>query len=363
MTSLTPPELRTIYETIHRTEYVRRNGIKELRDLFTENLRLIISPNNFCAGSCLHCVADSTPSGETMPYDRFTRIDPRFFEIFSVADFGRRGNPLLYRSHGKDIVDIMEFLNKHGIAKFTLALTLQNHSIPAIKRLEEIVASKNVDIETMVTYHHYYEDLDTAKLAQDFNSTLKNYMEFSKRIIISLLGDLYSQTKPTKAEEVQKAFQDDWGKVFRDIELAPFDDKVTYNARFESKEAQIYIPPIDTRVYPLGKFKKYLTQRGSLQEYETQFEQALGDYVCPDLVKWPGIIIEPDGSLNLCASFEAVPCPKAVVTNIFTKSYSQVQEELQQFHQRETRWFIDNLPEIIAGTVSTCKLKNNCYQK
>ena len=52
--------------------------IKELKDLFTENPRLIISPNNLCAGSCLHCVADSTISGETMPYGSFTSINPEF---------------------------------------------------------------------------------------------------------------------------------------------------------------------------------------------------------------------------------------------------------------------------------------------
>ena len=117
---------------------------------------------------------------------------------------------------------------------------------------------------------------------------------------------------------------------------------------------------MDTRVYPLGRFRQYLKQLGVLQQYEEQFEQAMSDYVCPDLIKWPGIIIEPDGSLNLCASFEAITCAGAIATNIFTKPYAQVQEELMRFHYKEVRWFIDNLPDIIAGKVSTCKLKNKC---
>jgi len=361
MNSLTGRELRTIYETVRRVEQVRKKEIEELSDLFTEHPRLIISPNDKCAGSCLHCVADSTPTGTTMHYEDFAGIDPRFFEIFSVADFGRRGNPLLYRSNGQDLVRLMELLIEHGINGFTLALALQNQVVPVLGRLEEFAASKKADIETMITYHHYHKDLDTAQLAQDFNSTLKNYIGFSSRIIISLLGDRYSQQEPTKAEEVQKTFRENWEIIFADIEMTHSDDNNTYNAQFGYKEAQVKIPQTDTRVYPLGRFRQYLVQRGILDQYEEQFEQVMSDYVCPDLIKWPGIIIEPDGSLNLCASFEAVTCRGAVVTNIFTKPYEQVKDELMQFHQRETNWFIENLPDIITGKVSTCKLKNNCF--
>jgi len=362
MASLTKHELRTIYEAVCKVEQVKKNPVKELSDLFTENPRLIISPNNKCASSCLHCVADSTPTGITMPYKNFKGIDPEFFEIFSVTDFGRRGNSLLYNSEGHDLISLMELLTEHGINKFTLALALQNHSIPVLRKLEEFAISKTEDIETMVTYHHYHQNLDTDKLAKDFNSTLKNYMGFSKRIIISLLGDEYSQQEPTKAEEVQRTFQDNWDIIFRDIEIKPMEDNKIYLAQFKSKKTQIRIPQIDTRVYPLGRFIKYLSQKDLLNQYETQFEQTMGDYVCPDLIKWPGIIIEPDGNLNLCASFEAINCTGAVVTNIFTKSYEQVKDELIQFHQKEMRWFIDNLPKIIDGKVSTCKLKNHCYQ-
>ena len=88
----------------------------------------------------------------------------------------------------------------------------------------------------------------------------------------------------------------------------------------------------------------------------------MGDYVCPDLIKWPGIIIEPDGSLNLCASFEAISCKGAIVSNILTKSYSQVEDELLQLHKTELKWFTENVQDIIQGNVSTCKLKNHCYQ-
>ena len=142
--------------------------------------------------------------------------------------------------------------------------------------------------------------------------------------------------------------------------MTPLRDKQTYHAQNGTHETEIKIPQIDTRVYPLGRFRQYLAQLGMLQRYEEEFEKSMGDYVCPDLVKWPGVIIEPDGSLNLCASFEAITCAGAVVTNIFTKPPAQVQEELMRFHKKEVGWFINNLPDIIAGKVSTCKLKNKC---
>ena len=215
----------------------------------------------------------------------------------------------------------------------------------------------------MITYHHYFNNLDTTKLAQDFNTTLKNYSRFSKKIIISLLGDIYPQKNKTKAEEVNQTFQDNWDVIFKDLNLISTKREGKYSIEHKDKKIELYIPRIDTHVYPLGRFREYLSQQGILEDYEKQFNQTLTDYVCPDLIKWPGIIIEPNGDLNFCASFEAINCNKGIISNIFTKSFSQVQKELKEFHERELNWFIDNLQDIIKGKVSTCKLKNNCYSK
>ncbi len=359
--SLTPPELKTLYDTVRRAELSLKEEPKDLSDLFIENPRLIVSPNNFCASGCLHCVADSTPVGEMMPYADFVNIDSDFIKIFSSADFGRRGNPLLYRSGGHGLVDLVQFLNSNGINKFTFALALQTHPNLMVHKLKQFASKHQVYVGTMVTYHHYHKDLDTHQLAQDFNATLKNYWGFSNRITISLLGDKFSQQEPTKTEEVKKAFKDNWKIIFEDIELAHDPEHKKHVASYRGKEVEIRIPPIDARIYPLGRFRSYLASKEVLSQYEQQFEQALRDYVCPDLVRWPGIIIEPDGGLNLCASFEAVNCQGAIVSNIFSKPYAQVKEELRQFHQRELQWFIDNLSGIMEGKVSTCKLKNGCY--
>jgi hypothetical protein len=355
-------QLETIYDTVLRAEDARKEEVKELSDLFAENARLIITPNNKCACSCLHCVADSTPSGDMMSYKKFSEIDPEFFNIFSAADFGRRGNPLLYNSEGHDLADLLHLLHDNGINEFTLALALQEKKVPALERLTQFKDdNQEISLGTMITYHHYYKNLDTIKHAQNFNSTLKHYIKFSDDILISLLGDNYSQ-QPSKADEVMDTFRNNWDIIFANLEIEPIEKGILYKVKYEGKEAQLKIPSLDTRLYPLGRFKQYLSDKGVLEDYTIQFNQQMGDYACPDLIKWPGIIIEPDGSLNLCASFEAINCNGAVVSNIF-KTYSEVKEELMQLYQKEFNWFVKNLPDVIAGNVSTCKMKNNCYSK
>jgi len=350
--------LKTIYSTLLRAQESIKNPPKSLKDIFTESPRLIITPSNQCDKSCLHCVASSSPQGEIMPYSSFSKISPDFFKIFKVADFGRRGNPLLYSSEGKDLVDMLDFLKLQGINYFTLALALQPDYNREISRLEDF--SKSAEIETMITYHHYFEPLNPLKLAEDFNLTLKNYSRFSRKILISLLGDRFSQENPTKAEEVQKTFQDNWEIIFKDFCLTK--QEKTYEANYKGKEIQIKIPSVDTRVYPLGRFRSYLEKKGILKEYEEKFSASMSDYACPDLIKWPGIIIEPDGSLNLCASFEAICCRNAISSNIFSSSYQEVEKELMSLHQREFDWFVKNIKGIISGNVSMCRIENNLYR-
>ncbi len=361
MSSLSPAELQTIYQTVLRAQADLTTEVTEISDLFAENPRLIISPSNQCEHSCLHCVADSNMAGEVMSYSSFTSIDPEFLKIFSVVDFGRRGNPLIYNSEGHDIVDILEFLYDNGINEFTLAFGLQNKHTSIIDKLAQFSIEREVSIEIMLTYHHYYDKLDTGKLAKAFNQSIRNSMEFSDKILISLLGDIYSQQNPTRAEEVENTFWGNQRTIFEGVHLDVINDRTEYSTSLGTKAIEIIIPPIDTRVYPFGRFEQYLSNQGILDAYTQQFEAAMSEYVCPDLVKWPGIIIEPNGDLNLCASFEAVNCNHSIISNLFTKPYSQVKAELTNFHDREFKWFIENLEGIMSGTVSTCKLKNHCY--
>ncbi len=360
MNSLDPRGLRTIHSTISRAQEARKKKPSDLNEIFAEDARLIITPNNACRNACTHCIADSSPQGIQMPYDHFESIDPSFFSIFNVADFGRRGNPLIYSSQGKDLADIIVFLSEKGIAEFTLALAIikkqDGFTEKVVGKLESI--SDETKIETMITYHHYFSNLDKEKLAKEFNQSLKQYIRFSRKILVSLLGDRFS-LEP-KADEVLETFDANKALVFEGIDIEGEDGK--YRLRYKEKEAELSIPKVDTRLYPLGRFRDYLKGQGILKEYEQRFEASMGEYVCPDLVRWPGIIIEPDGSLNLCASFEAISCNQAIISNIF-KPYDEVKHDLLGLHKREIEWFIHNLEGIAEGKISTCKMKNLCYER
>jgi hypothetical protein len=350
--------LLTVYNTISKLE--KTESPRKLKDIFSKNARLRITPTDKCSANCYHCVADSSSRGKPMDYFDFARIPARFFRIFKAVDFGRRGNPLLYQSEGRDLADIISFLKAKGIKKFTLALALQEEELPVMRRLEEL-ASKGISLETMVTYHHYNAKSQD-QIAESFNESLKNFMAFSNTIIISLIGHKFIEKEKGSAKEVNYAFERNKDKIFSGIGMKKVHEE-EYEATYNQNTARIIIPPIDNRIYPLGRFRDYLRKKGCLEYYEKKFNQSLTDYVCPDLITWPGIIIEPNGDLNLCASFEAITCDKAVVSNIFFEDYEQVEQELIEFNYKEREWFINNLEAIVQGKVSSCKLKNNCYEK
>jgi len=156
------------------------------------------------------------------------------------------------------------------------------------------------------------------------------------------------------AEEVKKTFEDNWSIITDGIEIVePSCGK--YIVQYQGKRAEIRIPSVDTRVYPFGRFKQHLAEKGILEEYAEQFNESMGEYACPDLINWPGIIIEPNGDINLCASFEAINCKSGIVSNIFNRPY---EKELMSLHEKEKSWFRDNLGGIVDGKVSMCKLKN-----
>jgi hypothetical protein len=175
-----------------------------------------------------------------------------------------------------------------------------------------------------------------------FNLSLKEFFQFSNSIVISILGDGFMQASGTMAERVQTMFKSDHDTIFKGISL----DKMSatkYMATFEDKQIDIQIGPVDTQVHPIGRFRQYLAEKGILDEYIEWFGDGRPKYVCPDMIKWPGLILEPNGDINLCGSFEAVI------------------QDLLAVHKSELGWFVDNIEGIVSGDVATCKLLNYCY--
>jgi hypothetical protein len=356
MPLLTRRDIGTLRDTIYRTQDYRRDGVETLKDIFSDNARLIISPSNQCIGGCTHCVANSTPRGKAMPYSDFKNVDSRFFELFKAADFGRRGDPMGYSSEREDIVSLMGILHSYRVDEFTVAAPIYPAVPSVVKRLGDFVEDRETDVEMMVTYHHYFEDLDLDELAGNLNESLKDYVGFSKKILISLLGDDFPSEGETMKQEVKRTFFGSWANIFSGMNVRR-EGGNKYSLSYGGQEAELSIPQISGTVYPLGRFRDHLSSRGILEEYEKWFDGKMGDYVCPDLVKWPGIVLEPNGDLNLCASFEAINCRRGIVTNIFEKSYGEVGQDILDFHKKEADWFVNNLEGITSGNISTCRLK------
>ncbi len=343
----------TLHDTLLRVKEVWDKEHVSLEDCFRYRPRLILTPNDNCSQGCLHCISDSKPSGTTLPFQDIARVDPALWRLFATADFGRRGNPLEYTSDGHSITDVINVLLEAGISEFTVAGSVFPRPRRVVERLADY-SMHGVPIDSMITYHHYLPGFDPERFAPVMNAALKDYLSFSRSVKIALLGDRLPDLSPTMASRVHDAFYATLDAMLAGI---PIIDKKERDIRvvWNLMPRYIHITNVDSRLYPHGRVISYMEERGGA------CNPSQGDYTCPDLIKWPGMIVEPDGSINMCGSFEGVACPHAVVSNIH-KPYGEVEGDLLEFHRRELSWFLENLPAIMDGKVSTCKLRNHCYQ-
>jgi len=346
-----------------------------MEELFSDNARLVMTLDNYCNKGCMHCVAGSTtenPGDAKMTYDQITNIDPRYLKIFKTTEFGRTGDPMLWSSDGDDssydIADIVGWLYDEGMNEVTIALGVFKNNDEwydsVVNKLAAVYGEKgDRKLSTMITYHHYFPDMDETQIASAFNKTIKGCVKFSDNIVISVLGDImYEKSSP---DSLKKTFYGNIRKIFSGLDVgdnttSPDADELAI--RMDGREIELSIPPISNVVYPFGRFEKTLKKDGRYEEYVKKFDEELSEpYVCPDVLEWPGMIIEPDGDINMCGAFEAIAYPHvSVVSNIF-KPYEEVETEFLEFHKKEKEWFLANLPEIVFKEKTTCKIKNNCY--
>ena len=73
------------------------------------------------------------------------------------------------------------------------------------------------------------------------------------------------------------------------------------------------------------------------------------------------MIVEPNGDINMCGSFEAIAYPNVSVVSNILKPYENVEKELLRFYDKEKKWFINNFPDIALRKKTVCKIRNNCY--
>jgi len=105
-----------------------------------------------------------------------------------------------------------------------------------------------------------------------------------------------------------------------------------------------------------------LKRRGVYEDYSSAFIFGKKPIVCPDTGRLPGILIEYDGGINVCGSFEAVATRETVIGNLFGKKYDELEELLLGFYGKERDWVMRNVDNLLLSKKSSCKICNKCYE-
>lgn len=335
--------------------------VESLEDLFVENPKIGISLSNVCDKGCSHCIADSTLNGGVMDFESLNKSPEKFLSIFSQADYGRTGDPMLYQSGNKDLADVISFLVNYGIKKHTIASGLFVHKEmnELIEKIRKIRNHNGLNIETLLTFHLYYPSFDN-DLAKVFGKSVRKLAKISDKITLAVIGDTYfPETSLVKALD---AFSDRFDTIFDGFDSCQKigDNCYSVNGKDGGVKVDIVTNPA---IHPYGRFEKYLKQKGVYRDYVDNFRFGNKPVLCPDAGRWPGMIVEYDGDINMCGAFEAVVSKETVVGNLFGKTYEELEKLLLDFYGKEKNWFIKNLDDLLLGKKSSCKVCNKCYEQ
>ncbi len=340
---------------------------KNMKELFSENPRLVVSLDNYCNKGCLHCIADSSiQKSEKLDYEDITGLDKRYFDIFKIVDFGRTGDPMLWESNNHTIADVIEHFADKGMKEVTVASGLFKNNNQwyenVVNKLENIRSEhKNLEIGAMLTYHHYFPDMKDKQIAKLFNKSLSECSKFSDKVAISLLGDIIYENSHTS--NIKRTFLNNFDIIFDGFEIDIYEDNEII-AKKDSKETKISISNVSGAVYPFGRFEKTLKNDGLYEKYLKDFNILFFEpNLCPDVLEWPGMVVEPSGDINMCGAFEAIAKPHLTTISNILKPFEEVEDDLLKLHKKEKEWFLKNLPDIAFGKKSTCKIKNRCYSQ
>ena len=334
---------------------------ESLNDIFDNSPRLIIAVSNYCDKYCKHCFTDSTEEGKILDLEKFLNIPEEFFQLFEYVDIGRSGDPLLY----KDLKDIIKVCHENGgIKEFTIAggIVLEKDKDRVKNVIEDISKLKkdyDLSVKSSLTFHLYYPFhlSDTAKY---FNNSLKLLGKISEEITIVLLGDHYFRY--TSLKSVIDRFREYSKEILTGLKMVEERDN-SFVVSYEDNQFMLLFYPTDV-VFPLGRFRSYLESKGELDNYvKTLYSSIRRPVVCPDIGRWPGLVIEHTGDINLCGHFESFQNKSAIVANIFHQDFGEIEENLLRIYELEKEWVLAHKVLLEEGKISSCKLENDCYRK
>ena len=166
---------------------------------------------------------------------------------------------MLCKSNEKNISNIINFLADKGTEEANIATGLfkgkEEWYENITNNLQDVNNNHdNLQIGSMLTYHHYFPNQTEEQLAKTFNKSIKGCSKFSDEIVISVLGDNFYEK--SLAENVENTFIKNSEKIFKGFEIIKNEEHIVLKRN--GKETKISIPPPSNTVYPLGRLDKPL---------------------------------------------------------------------------------------------------------
>jgi len=226
-----------------------------------------------------------------------------------------------------------------------------NRDIPGYTQVTDSMISfksvnQNVHISSGLTYHPFAPH---KQLFEDgFKYALDSCFEFSDEITIELLGS--DVTKQTSIEEVKKQFAGFETRLLADYDIGNEDDGLILKKG--PRKVQLKYKEPNSKVYDQGLYKKTLESSGLLQKYSEVMGEKTYPPICTSTLNHNFIVVEPDGGIKTCVSFDGMHTQAQV--NLFKDGYSGVLEWLEnRFHQQRDE-IINRLPDIVYRRHSMC---------
>ncbi len=300
---------------------------------------------------CQHC-APGDGKNKMMDWDNLTSLSPEFFQLFKALNIGFEGEPFLYKSKGKDLADLVEFLSQNGVNDITFSFGIFNERNEAYRRVaERLAAAKQRNPETTLTVRLTYLPFvnDMEGFEAGFKYAFDSCLKFADRVAIDALYDDVEES--TSLPVIGTRFDDFMEhKVLNDYLGNVRDGKLHLVHQGRDIEIEINDPRVPSAI---GDYKKYLETRGLLERHlELKGPPAFTPH-CDSVLIPDTLYLRSDGSVKTCASFRYMQNPSEL--NLFETGYEGLLYYLKLRFLSDRARFLENLPQIINGTYSMCR--------
>jgi len=289
-----------------------------------------------------------------MDFFKLTGIDQRFWSLFRHAAIGRKGEPFLYNSYGNDLSSVVDYLIVKGIPEISFYFGVFNEDNPdyliQTREMENLkLRNPFVRFISGLTYHPFSPDMDCFE--QGFRYAFDSCFRFSDEISIELLAS--NVEEETSMENLASRFETFRKALLMNYEVVEKEGNTIITKGL--KRALLSYKQPNTSVYAMGEYKKTLLKKGLKEKYDEVMGEITYPPICASTLSHKYIVIEPDGGLKNCVSFEGMHTKSQF--NLFEEGYGNMVMWLgSRFHeQRDT--IKSRLEDLIHKRHNMCDCK------